>query len=248
MLNTSNNCLLRLLCLLLTSAALTIFASSILALPDVETIVLKTDDYRGYRGISFKFDVKSVCYEKSQKVRENKVEVLFKRSDKVLVRFLEPKRESGRKILIDEKNMWLSFPSTRNPIRVSPAQRLIGEASNGDVANTDYNYYSQHLVGEETIDGKPVLRITLQEKDKRATYHRIELYVDKTTFKPIKSEHFGNTGKLIKTALYTGFIMQGEREFVNKVVMMNPMSKENYTIMYFDNFRLEEFPDNIFIK
>ncbi len=231
------------------SIFLLIFLSSIaLALPNIDDIVLKVDDYRGYRGKSFKFDVKSISYEQEQKVRANKVEVLFKRSDKVLVRFLEPKREAGRRILIDEKNMWLSIPTTRNIIRISPAQRLIGEASNGDVFNTDYNYYYPSLKGEEIIDGKPVLHLTLKEKDKRATYKRVELWADKETFKPIKAEHYGNSGKLIKIAYYKSFIKVNNREFLNEVLMVNPLIQGNYTKVLFDNYRLEDFPDNLFIR
>lgn len=219
-----------------------------MALPDATTIVLKADDYRGYRDQPFKFDVTSICYENEKRTRENKVEVAFKRSDKVLVKFLEPKREQGRKIIIDEKNMWLSFPSTRNLIRISPTQRLIGEASNGDVANVDYKYYSHHIQGEEMLDGKAVLHLTLREADKRATYYRLELWVDKTNFRPIKSEHYGISGKLIKTAYFESFIQINNREFVNKVTMINPISKKNYTVMLFDNYRLQELPDSIFAK
>lgn len=228
---------------------LSIFLSSVtLALPNIDDIVLKVDDYRGYRGESFKFDVKSISYEQEQKIRENKVEVLFRRSDKVLVRFLEPKREAGRKILIDEKNMWLSIPTTRNIIRISPAQRLIGEASNGDIFNTDYNYYHPSLSGEEIIDGKPILRLTLKEKDKRATYNRLELWIDKATFKPIKGEHYGTSGKLIKVAYYKSFIKINNREFLNEVLLVNPLIQGNYTKIIFNNYRLEDFPDNIFIR
>ena len=43
-------------------------------------------------------------------------------------------KTKGMKILYVNENMWVHLPNSRRPIRITPVQRLMGQASNGDVA------------------------------------------------------------------------------------------------------------------
>ena len=69
------------------------------------------------------------------------------------VEFLSP-REKGRHLLMLGDDMWVFLPDTSRPIRITPLERLSGQASNGDVARTHYalDYDATYLRGE-TVDG-----------------------------------------------------------------------------------------------
>ena len=61
----------------------------------------------------------------------------IKGDDKTLVKFMNADVK-GQYLLMLEDAMWIYMPNTRKPIRITPLQRLLGNASNGDVARTRY--------------------------------------------------------------------------------------------------------------
>ena len=90
-----------------------------------------------------------------------------------LVRFADP-NDKGKLMLMVEDAMWLYMPSTSQPIRVTPLQRLSGNASNGDVAQTSLTAnYTAALVGDESLEGEPAHVLELTAKRKSATYQII---------------------------------------------------------------------------
>jgi len=42
--------------------------------------------------------------------------------------------EAGQKMLMLQDNYWLQMPKSRRPIRITPMQKLLGEASVGDIS------------------------------------------------------------------------------------------------------------------
>src|SRR5919206_2785501 len=76
-----------------------------------------------------------------------------------LVRYEAPPRDKGKLVLLSAANMWFYDPASKASIRISPQQRLIGQASDGDVLTVNLAHdYSAKLVGEESIldaDRKP---------------------------------------------------------------------------------------------
>jgi len=54
-----------------------------------------------------------------------------------LVRYVLPSRDAGKMVLMNGSNMWFYDPSSKASVRISPQQRLLGQASNGDVATVN---------------------------------------------------------------------------------------------------------------
>ena len=72
------------------------------------------------------------------------------------MRFDQPARDAGKLMLKNGKDLWFYDPGTKSSVRISPQQRLMGEASNGDVITVSFarDYKATHD-GEETIaDGE----------------------------------------------------------------------------------------------
>ena len=50
-----------------------------------------------------------------------------------LVRYLEPRRDTGKAVLLGGRSLWFFDPASNASVRISPQQRLLGQAAIGDV-------------------------------------------------------------------------------------------------------------------
>ena len=92
------------------------------------------------------------------KAREQHVLVVFAKEDaetqqfRNLIRYVEPPRDAGKLVLLDGTVLWFYDPASKASIRISPQQRLIGQASIGDVLTVNLaGDYTGTLLGAETI-------------------------------------------------------------------------------------------------
>lgn len=220
----------------------------VFAAPTAKEILQKADGFRGLGNQSFSFDLTIVSHRPNKKPSKNRLRVSVK-SEKSLVKFVAPKRVKGRAMLFEGRNLWLKIPRTRKIIRISPAQRLMGEASNGDVAATNFSRdYQPILVSEESIEGTNCYYLTLTAINRRITYHKIDYWVVKKTGKPFKSKHYAVSGKLLKVVFYKSFEkFQGE-EKISRLLLVNPLVKGKYTWMIYKNYQKENLTENLFRK
>ncbi len=224
--------------------------------PDValsaEQLLSYIDSLRGFQDQSFSFELSNISYEKNEQKRRNKlvVQVLNNAS---LVEFVAPARSKGRKILKQAQNMWIRFPRTRNVLRVSPAQRLLGETSNGDVTGTNFSEdYTATLedasVENETINEKPVLKLLLTAKHDKTTYQQVVFFLDSESHQPVRGDFYARSGKLAKQAYYTAFKeFDGELK-LHKMRLVNPIIEGSFTWMMFDNYQKQKLEPAIFHK
>ena len=49
------------------------------------------------------------------------------------MRYVEPPRDAGKMVLLDGRSLWFYDPASKASVRISPQQRLIGQAAIGDV-------------------------------------------------------------------------------------------------------------------
>ncbi|MFX8887307.1 outer membrane lipoprotein-sorting protein, partial [Acinetobacter baumannii] len=54
-----------------------------------------------------------------------------------VVRYVDPPRDAGKIVLLNGSRMWFYDPASKASVRISPQQRLIGEAANGDVVSVN---------------------------------------------------------------------------------------------------------------
>ena len=156
----------------------------------------------------------------------------------------EPPRFKGSKLLQVERNMWLTKPGLSKPIPISPRQRLSGQASNGDIAATNYACdYAAQLYGDETLDGEPCHVLELAAKHKRTTYDRIRYWVSVKNETALKAEFYSLGGKLLKTAHFeygNAIEHDGKRiAFISKMVIHDALIDAE-TTMEFDTVRVKK--------
>ena len=126
--------------------------------PSAVELLQKADEYRNFKGKSFAFDLKLTSIEpgEAEKTFLLKAEILNAHTS--LIIYADPVSERGKALLMDKSNLWFHSPLSSKPIRITPQQRLLGEASNGDVASTDFSGdYDPTYLKHETVDGIPAM-------------------------------------------------------------------------------------------
>ncbi|MBU0622789.1 MAG: outer membrane lipoprotein-sorting protein [Gammaproteobacteria bacterium] len=187
---------------ILFRALLLLFAANAYAAPDAHSILKDSDQARGggLPGIVWEIRLQSRDGERNDEPQRILVKAV---DDSSVAETQEPVRFKGSKILQVERNMWMTRPGLSKPIPISPRQRMSGQASNGDIAATNYaGDYDAELAGTENVDGEECHVLNLAAKHKRATYDKIRYWVSVKRVVGIKAEFYSVSGKLLKTASF----------------------------------------------
>lgn len=177
-------------------------SGAVFAAPDALTILKDSDQARGggLPGIVWEIKLQSRDGERNDEPQRILVKAV---DDSSVAETQEPVRFKGSKILQVERNMWMTRPGLSKPIPISPRQRMSGQASNGDIAATNYaGDYDAQLGATENVDGDPCYVLDLNAKHKRATYDKIRYWVSIKRVVGIKAEFYSVSGKLLKTASF----------------------------------------------
>ena len=214
---------------------------------NLDEILKKVDDIRAPSN-HFKCELEIVCYKNDKETSVKKFELYVGDETKSLVKFVYPYEDKGKFLLMVEENLWFYNKRTKNPIRITPQQRLLGEVSNSDVARVVYSVDYTPLNAEEVVIGDThMYKLFLKAKTK-AAYDSITLFVDKETYKPYKAEFYTVGGKLLKTAYYKNYQMILDKERPTETEIIDEIRKGNRSVIKYSNFEIKEFPSYYFQK
>lgn len=166
-----------------------------------------------------------------------------------LVRYAAPARDANKLILYSGKELWFFDPSSKASIRLSPQERLLGQASNGDVATANFarDYRADNAIEEEVQDGERQLRrshkLALFARSPGATYHHIDLWVDADNSRTIKARFYAESGKLLKSAYYRRYEAQLGRERPTETVIIDGLDPNWVTVMRYTEWRRRDVPE-----
>ena len=135
---------------------------------------------------------------------------------------------------------------------LSPQQRLLGQAANGDVVTVNFaRDYSAQRVRDETIqDGERrarpsvLLRLTAVSAD--ATYPSVELWLDADKLWPIRARFYTDSGRLLKTAYYRRFQAQLGADRPTETVIIDGLNPQSVTIVRLSDYQARSLPANWF--
>jgi hypothetical protein len=218
---------------------------SAFAEPDAQAMLKHADRARGGGLPGIVWEIRLVSRDGDKVSDEQRFEVRAV-DDASVAETLEPVRFKGSKLLQVGRNMWLTRPGLSKPIPISPRQRMSGQASNGDIAATNYaGDYEAQLVGEETVDGEACLVLELTAKHKRATYDRVRYWVSAKREVGIKAEFYSLSGKLLKTARFdygNAIEYEGRRiPFVSRMTIRDALIDAE-TTMDFGTVKVRKIP------
>ena len=166
-----------------------------------------------------------------------------------LLRFVLPARDAGKLMLKNGNDLWFYDPTNKASVRLSPQQRLLGQASNGDVTTVNLaKDYKATLLGEEDIqDGERRTRkahkLALTAISPDVTYASIEMWVDVENNRPLKARFFAESSRLLKTVYYRRFQSQLGAERPTETVIIDGLNPQLVTLMRFSDYVARTIPD-----
>lgn len=224
-----------------------------IAAPNASEILAASDAIRN-PGRSFSVTVTLTEFQSGKQIDSSTL-VSFSRTQgqgeqfASLIQFVLPTRDAGKLMLKSGNNLWFYDPTSKTSVRLSPQQRLLGQASNGDVATVNLaKDYTVALVGAEDVqDGERKARkshkLALTASSPDATYATIELWVDVENNRPIKGKFFAESSRLLKTVYYRKYQMQLGAERPTESVIIDGLNPQSVTIMAFSNYKERAVPD-----
>ena len=223
---------------------------------DAQALLVASDAIRNPTQ-PFKVTVTLTEFEKGQQV-DSTVLTSYARTMEAggqfatLVKFVEPARDAGKLMLKNGKDLWFYDPGTKSSVRISPQQRLMGEASNGDVITVSFaRDYKASFGAEETItDGerkeRKSYKLLLAAATDDATYAAIELWIDADNRRPIKARFLADSGRLLKTAFYRKFQSQLGTERPTETVIIDGLSPQQVTLVRLSDYAARNIPTTWF--
>ena len=170
--------------------------------PDVAAVLKAVDQFRtGASALEVQTQVTS--FKSDGSVDKERNYTVFLQPDRRSVVLMRSPAEQGQKLLMLGDDFWLTLPGSQRPVRITATQRLLGDASIGDIATMRWaEDYTGTVVGEDKCGDATCLHLDLNASRKSATYSRIELWVDKTRLEPLKASLYVQSGKLAKQARF----------------------------------------------
>lgn len=166
-----------------------------------------------------------------------------------LIRFVLPVRDAGKLMLKNGNDMWFYDPTNKATVRLSPQQRLLGQAANGDVAtvNLARDYKATLAATEDIQDGERKTRkahkLALVAVTPDVTYASIEMWVDVENNRPLKARFFAESSRLLKTVYYRRFQSQLGAERPTESVIIDGLDPQSVTLMRFTDYKARAIPD-----
>ena len=211
-------------------------------------ILARSDSARGnLAGAEWNINIDSVNNGR-KRVRRLKLKASNHNS---LAEFIAPARVKGRKLLMIERNMWFVKPGLRKPVPISPRQKLLGGASYGDIASTNYSGdYKVTSMDQDMLNGEPCYRFDLAAINQKVTYDRIKYWIWKERLVGVKSEFFTVSGKMFEAATleYDNQVeFDGKSQaFVSKMIITDAVAEKDVTTLSYSKVKLNKIPNAAF--
>lgn len=218
------------------AALATLLSTPLQAAADAQALVRKADQARGgdlTTGLAMQSTITS--FKKGEQLRSYSVQIEGQDGNS-LVTFTEPAHSRGQRMLMRQRNMWFLSTDTKKPVPISPRQRLLGDAANGDLATANFaRDYAPKITGEAKVGEEVCDIIELTAKTQEVSYDKIVYYIARSNGLGLKAEYFASSGRMLKIALmkYDNKIKVGNKElvFISEMEIQDAVSQENKTVL-----------------
>lgn len=214
---------------------------------EVQKWIIKADSYRSPFK-SGQFTTTLTLFKKEQAVDSKSYFVQLNDNGDSRVTMLD-KRSKGQKVLLTENAMWLYIPRTRKAIRITPMQRLMGQASYGDVSSLNWQYdyaWDQKEIEYQQSDKQTLRCFTMQASSKSATYRKIDLCIEKESSRPVSAQFYLASGKLMKQALY--YQSDLNSNILDQTKFTQPGKEDQYTLMQSSDYVEKSHSEKLFTR
>ncbi|MCW5319802.1 outer membrane lipoprotein-sorting protein [Verminephrobacter aporrectodeae subsp. tuberculatae] len=235
--------LLLILCLSVFGGAAVLAAER----PHPSALLAQADNFR-QQDESAELRVKLKSTKDQKPDGDSEMRVRLKEADLSLVEVLSG-RSAGQVVLMSKEAVWVRMPRASLPIRITPIQRLMGEASYGDLGRLRWqdDYAAQYQVNaEQTVNDIPVWALSLTAAKPTAAYAKMDLYVARDGGWPVQAAFYLKSGKLFKTARFDKPVKLGSRVLTQRTVLSDGVDSTQQTEMIIESVTAKDFPSQKF--
>lgn len=218
---------------------------------DAKEVLLQADLKRGpWKKFTLRAHIDAETAIGSQK---NTYRVFFKNDTQTLVSIITPLQEKGNLLLMLKEYLWYYVKDTRQPIRITPLQRLAGSVSYGDLTRLSWSQdYKAESIEKDFIkhlgEMAAAYKLKLNAISEGATYHQIILWVRPDNNAPLKADVFFRSGKHFKTLVFTKYATIHDKLVNTQIKFIDHFNKKHESILDFDQVVVTDIPDRYFIK
>ena len=211
---------------------------------DVATYLKKADSYR-LEADAMQVETEVKLFKSGKLDKERLYTVYLKNGRRSLV-LMQSAGEKGQKVLMLGDDFWQIMPQSQRPIRITPMQKLLGDASVGDIATMNWSEdYDGSVAGEVDVDGTTCLHLSLIAKNKGVSYKRIELFIAKKDSRPVKADLYVASDKLAKQAYFTVNVIKG-RPLVTSMTIRDQIQTGRETVISYLSRKARSVPDEYY--
>jgi len=210
-------------------AALLLAATAGLARADEVNDYLKAADQFRVGTENMQVETEITTFAKDGSKEKERNYLVFSQVNHQSLVLMKSPAEKGQKVLMLGDDFWMLLPGSQRPLRITPMQKLLGDASIGDIATMSWSQdYTGKIVGEEKCNDKPCVHLSLNAVRKSVAYQRIELWLGKTRHEPIKADLYVQSEKLAKQA---SFILDKPQTptAVSEMILLDQLSSHKET-------------------
>ncbi|KGE09893.1 MULTISPECIES: outer membrane lipoprotein-sorting protein [Burkholderia] len=167
-----------------------------------------------------------------------------------LVQYVEPARDAGKILLQTGHAMWFFDPVSSASVRISPQQRLLGQASNADVLTLNFaKEFTASLVGEETIKDadqhdRRCWHLLLVAADTQAIYQKADYWIDKDQMVAVKGRYYADSGRPLKVVYYRQYVKALGGMRLAEAIILDEVDPNVITRMDFTQYTAVDIPEN----
>jgi hypothetical protein len=231
--------------------------ASAMAAENVAALLKQADALR-LPGESVRVETHVELYKNDALDKERLYTVYVKPGRRSLVLMKSPS-EIGQKVLMLADQFWLLMPESQRPLRITASQKLLGEASTGDIANMTWSEDYDGAIKDEVDcpvpppslpDAPPAkprrcLHLDLAQARPGVTYARVELYLEKASKLPIKADLYVGSGKRAKEAWYAPKMVEGQQRIMS-MLLLDDIQPNRRTLIRYVSMARKEAPDEFF--
>lgn len=171
---------------------------------DVAALLQAADKFR-MSGANMQIETQISVFNTDGSADKERRYMVFAQAKHQSLVLMQSPAEKGQKVLMLGDDYWLLMPGSQRPLRITPMQKLLGDASTGDIATLSWaDDYTGTVAGEEPCGepAQPCLHLALQANRKGVTYQRIELWIGKARHEPVHADLYVQSDKLAKRARF----------------------------------------------
>jgi hypothetical protein len=176
--------------------------------------------------------------------------------DSVLVEYLAPPREKGKKMLKLGSQVWNYIPEPTDRIIAISGHLLRQAVMGSDLSYEDItenhrlrDLYEAVVEGDTLLDGRSCLVLALTASRSDVAYHARRVIVDTERWIPLHEERYAKSGKLLKTTRIEDVMSLGDRYYPRRIVFRDELARGGGTEYIVEEIdQSTEIPDYMLTK